>query len=94
MADAKAISTPMETNLQLNPNKTENKDLDVPYQNLVGALMCLGVNTRPDIVHAVNKLSQYNNSYTIEYWKCLKQILRYIKFIKDLCLVMKGVKMY
>jgi len=34
----------------------------VPYRRLVGSLMHLAIYTRPDIIHAVTKLSQFNKS--------------------------------
>ncbi|KAM3966065.1 uncharacterized protein ACR2FA_012935 [Aphomia sociella] len=81
MSDCKAAYTPMETGLKLM--KYESKQADLPYQNLIGALMYLSVATRPDITHAVSYLSQFNNCYGEEHWKAAKRILRYLQGTKD-----------
>ena len=48
--------------------------------------MYLGLCTRPDILHAVVKLSQFNNSYSMQHWQYLMRILRYLKGSQDFCL--------
>ena len=57
-----------------------NTDLhDVPYRSLLGSLMSISGNTRPDIRAAVIIHSSYTNCYTIAHWNSLKSILRYLK---------------
>lgn len=48
------------------------------YQSLIGSLMYLGITTRPDITHSVNKLSQFNVKPHREHLKAAKHILKYL----------------
>ena len=56
---------------------------NIPYQNLIGALMYLAVFTRPDIAHAVSVLSQFNANYGTQHWAAAKRVLRYLKGTQD-----------
>jgi hypothetical protein len=73
---------PMDTPL---PRKWKKEDAtsgkvvdDTVYRQLVGSLMYL-VNTRPDICHAVNQLSQVMVKPTKLFWKAGKHVLRYLR---------------
>ena len=52
---------------------------DVPYRQLIGALMYVAVGTRPDILYAVNMLSQFNVHHDHTHWMTAKRLLRYLK---------------
>lgn len=82
MENCKPVSTPIEPYLKLQ--KSDKCDPSIPYQNLIGTLMYLAVAIRPDIAYAVSYLSQFNNCYTDEHFKCTKRILRYLQGTKDL----------
>lgn len=84
MVDCNPVRTPLELGMKLQ--KSETCDVELPYQNLIGSLMYLAVNTRPDITHAVSYLSQFNTCYNKTHWNCAKRILRYLKGTIDLCL--------
>lgn len=75
MSDCKPVQAPMATNCKLQKPETpnENEMRKYPYQNLIGGLMYLAVNTRPDIAFSVNFLRQFN----------AKRVLRYIKGTMD-----------
>ncbi|XP_059223086.1 uncharacterized protein LOC131996904 [Stomoxys calcitrans] len=81
MQNCKPTTTPME--LQIKLEKPSKPDPEVmqkyPYQSLIGALMYLVVNTRPDIAYPVNFLSQFNSNYNAKHWQAAKRILRYLK---------------
>lgn len=47
------------------------------YRMVVGSLQYLAF-TRPDIVYAVNKLSQFMHRPTDEHWTAAKRVLRYL----------------
>ena len=53
--------------------------MDVPYQALIGCLLYLSTNTRPDIAHVTSVLSQFNTNYTDVHRSCAKRVLRYLK---------------
>jgi hypothetical protein len=71
MEESKPVGTPMELNQKLPGAAEEEKEKfsHLPYQCLVGSLMCLVVCTRPDIAHVTSALSQFNTSLTEEHWK-------------------------
>ena len=48
------------------------------YRSVFGALQYLVI-TRPDITYAVNRACQAMHNPTIEGWRCVKHLLRYLK---------------
>lgn len=48
------------------------------YQSLIGSLMYLGISTRPDIIHSVSKLAQFNIKPHAEHMTAAKHLLRYL----------------
>ena len=87
MEKATACPTPMVTGRQFI---VEGEPMSNPtlYRQAIGALQYL-TNTRPDIAFAVNKLSQYMSSPTMDHWQGIKRILRYLQGTIDLCLHIK-----
>jgi hypothetical protein len=49
-----------------------------PYLSVIGALMYLTNNSRPDIAFVVNCLARHNAASTIHHWNDIKNILRYL----------------
>ena len=85
MEDSKAIDTPMDPNLNLCKATEECTLCDQEqYQSAVGSLLYLSVKTRPDITYAVNSIARYCANPTIQHWKAVKRILRYLKGTQDL----------
>ena len=84
------MATPMEANLNLElcDGKCEKVD-PTKYRSLIGSLLHLSINTRPDICYAVNRLAQFNQSPHIEHWTAVKRILRYLKGTMNKCLYFK-----
>jgi len=83
MEDANPISTPLDPNYKLGPNKDirePNRSND--YASLIGFLQYLAVATRPDIAYAVNRLAAYTANPSIEHYGAAKRLLRYIKGTK------------
>lgn len=84
MSDCKPSLTPMETGLKLQ--KSEVKDANLDYRNLIGCLMYISVCSRPDISHSVSVLSQFNECFNETHWKAAKRVLRYLKGTHNYCL--------
>lgn len=61
----------------------KDKMAKVPYRQLIGSLMHLALHTRPDIIHAVTKLSQYNTNPGRIHWNQAKHVLRYLNGTKS-----------
>lgn len=84
----RATSTPLEHGLKMSredgPKSSKEKEemTKVPYRHLIGSLMHLALYTRPDIMHAVTKLSQYNTNPGRIHWTQVKHVLRYLNGIK------------
>jgi len=80
MADANPVSTPMDPNISLEPNKENgetNRSND--YASLIGSLQYLATATRPDIAYAVNWLAAYTANPSFTHYGAAKCVLRYIK---------------
>lgn len=52
--------------------------MDFPFRFLIGSLLFLATRTRPDILFAVNLLSQYNEAHTDQHVRLLKRLLSYV----------------
>ncbi|RVE40811.1 hypothetical protein evm_014540 [Chilo suppressalis] len=78
MQECKTSKTPMEVNY--NINITSDADvINVPFKELIGSLLYISTNSRPDITYAVSYLSRYLDRPTQDAWKAGKRILRYLK---------------
>ena len=74
-------ATPMEANLDLQPAVGEDHTL--PYRALLGTLLWIARNTRPDIFFSVIYLARFSNAYSSEHYRHLKRVLRYLVCTKD-----------
>ncbi|XP_043717840.1 uncharacterized mitochondrial protein AtMg00810-like [Telopea speciosissima] len=71
-------NTPMELNLKLTNDNGDLLDDPSAYRRLVGRLIYLTV-TRPDIVQAVNILSQFMHQPKKPHLNAANRLLRYLK---------------
>jgi len=56
-----------------------NEEMIKHYQSMVGALMYLSLSTRPDIAHAVNRLSRFLTNPGRNHINAAKHALRYLR---------------
>jgi hypothetical protein len=56
---------------------------NVPYRELVGALIWLSVVSRPDISFAATHLARFNANPGKTHWNSAKRVLRYLKGSRD-----------
>lgn len=49
------------------------------YQSIIVSLMYLSSSTRPDIMHSLCKLAQFNVNPHVEHLNAVKYIVRYLK---------------
>lgn len=90
MTEAKISKVP----LSVSYGKGKNSELlmdNENYRKLVGCLLYVAVNTRPDISASVTILAQKVTRPTQEDWNELKRILRYLKGTADLLLMLGGI---
>ncbi|GBM97665.1 Retrovirus-related Pol polyprotein from transposon TNT 1-94 [Araneus ventricosus] len=78
MLDWNPSSIPIETKTTAVTFE-EGNHFNGPYRELVGSLLYLAYVSRPDILFAVNCLSQLQEHPTDAAWCALKKILRYLK---------------
>ena len=85
MSDCKSMPTPGEINLKLVKGNGEQNLVDPKlYRSLVGSLLYIGKQTRPDILHVVNQLSRFLEKPNTSHWKAAKHVLRYLKGTKKI----------
>lgn len=61
--------------------------LNVPYDAVVGSVMCLMLCTMPNLAFAIRALRIYMSNPGVQHWMAMKYILRYILGTKHLGLV-------
>ncbi|XP_020959224.1 uncharacterized protein LOC110263007 [Arachis ipaensis] len=77
MGNSNPMPTPMMTSLKLRKSDSNPYEDPKGYRSIVGALQYLTI-TQLDLAFAVNKVSQFMHSPTINHWKAVKWILRYL----------------
>lgn len=82
MENAKTSRIPMMTGF-LQQKEEELMQNQGEFQNLIGCLVYIAVNTRPDVAIATSILGQRVSNSTTAYWNEAKRILRYLKGTAD-----------
>ncbi|GBL76200.1 Retrovirus-related Pol polyprotein from transposon TNT 1-94 [Araneus ventricosus] len=77
---------------KLDLPKTSEELLNFPYRNLIGSLAFIALRTRPDIMYAINVLSQFQSNLGIKHWNCLLRLLGYLKYTQNYMLELSKVK--
>ncbi|UYV67906.1 hypothetical protein LAZ67_5002464 [Cordylochernes scorpioides] len=84
METCKEVPTPGSKEINLD-NHIEDDNCDQhTYQEALGMLMFLAVNTRPDIAYITSKLSQYSRQPKQMHWTAIKRLIRYLRGTIDL----------
>ena len=71
--------TPMVVDLKLHEFDKDKADVDEPFRSLVGHLMWLAIQTRPDILNAVRAVARYSAVPNLFHWQAALRIVMYIK---------------
>lgn len=85
LENAKEFDTPL-ANSKLAAD-IGGKDSNYDYQQIIGCLMYLAVNTRPDIAFAASYLSQFNTKCGKTHWLAAKRVLQYLKRTIDYSII-------
>ena len=81
----RASRIPADLNLKLQTAQNGDEEVDQRiYRSLVGSLLYLAKQTRPDIMFTVNILYRHMNAPTNQHWLCGKRLLRYLQSSKGL----------
>jgi hypothetical protein len=92
MIDSKSISTPMETNGNLDSDASGNMVDQKLYRSMIGSLLYVTA-SRPDIMFSVCMCARFQASPRESHLKATKRILRYLKHTQNIGLwYPKGVK--
>ena len=70
----------MVVGLRLDDFDPTEPDVDQPFRSLVGHLIWLANQTRPDILSAVRAVARYFHAPKLLHWKAALRILMYIRF--------------
>lgn len=91
LKDAKDAKTPMEVNYG-KTDSTTPLDNNVKYRRLIGRLLYLSVNSRPDISASISILAQKVSEPTNEDWNQLKRVVKYLKATHKLRLRLSNIQ--
>ena len=58
--------------------KEDEDAADVPFREVVGSLMCIANQTRPDISNAVRAVARHSHEPKKSHWKAAQKILNYL----------------
>ena len=70
----------MVVGLQLDDFDPTEPDIDKPFRSLVGHLMRLTNQTRPDILNAVRTVARYSHAPKLVHWQAALHVLMYVRF--------------
>jgi len=89
MENCKPVTTPLEVGvLDSKEQAALREDRATLYRSLVGKLMYIATNTRPDILVATATLSKYLRDPQDRHWSSLKHLLAYIRGSLDTALIL------
>ncbi|KAI3728566.1 hypothetical protein L6452_17204 [Arctium lappa] len=80
--DTSIARTPIDTSQHLSKNRGEGVK-QVEYSRIIGSLMYLMSYTRPDLAYAVSRLSRYTSNPSLEHWKSITRLLRYLRYTRE-----------
>lgn len=82
--DEPAVATPLGKD---ETGRAHNEDWS--YASVIGMMLYLACNSRPDIAFAVHQCAQFNHCARATHEKAVKHIARYLKRTRDRGLIMK-----
>lgn len=90
LSEAKTSSVPIQMNYGKSKDSGSSDLLlrNNEYQSLVGSLLFLAINTRPDIAASISILAQKVSNPNQEDWNELKRVVRYLKGTSQLKLAL------
>ena len=72
--------TPMVVGLKLEQFDADEPDVEEPFRSLVGHLMWLASQTRPDILNALRAVARYSHAPKRLHWQAAMHVLMYVRF--------------
>lgn len=90
LSNAKPVNTPMDQNYEKSVSTNLLQD-NSKYRQLIGRLLYISVNTRPDIAASVSILAQKVSTPSQEDWTQLKRVVKYLKSTADMKLKLSNI---
>lgn len=85
LQDAKGANTPLDVGYYKSSAESSSQLLsNENYQKLIGSLLYVSVNSRPDIAATISILSQKISNPSKEDWNQLKRVVKYLKSTSNL----------
>ncbi len=78
---ARTARTLMEKGANMSPRCTTEDPLNLeryPYRRVLGQLLYLANNTRPDLSNSVRELGKVSSDPSIRHWRSVQHVLRYL----------------
>jgi len=94
LTDAYKVHTPLSTGIilmkELCPKTEQEKRqmVSIPYLSTVGFCMYTAMCTQPNIVYAIQHLSQYMSNPGQAHWMAAQRVIRYLNTTKNVKLVL------
>lgn len=79
MSEAKPVSTPADSITYKYTDNIKDEVQHFPYREVVGSLMYLAIDSRPDISYALGVASRHPDKPTTQDITAVKRIIRYVK---------------
>lgn len=89
--ESKIAKIPMDSAYERNQQNKQLMTSNAKYQSLIGSLLYISLNSRPDISSSVAILSQKISQPTEYDWNQLKQVVRYLKGTIDFKLYLSSL---
>jgi transposase InsO family protein len=93
MENCKHVDTPMASGTQefmVPYNKKATETETTEYQSMIGSLMYLATNTRPDIMYSVSILSRFLSNPSPQHCNAARRVFQYLKGTIDLAITYGG----
>ena len=87
---SRSSSLPAAPSVNLRPVKDDNDAKNVPFREVVGCLMWIANQTRPDIANAVRAVARHSHDPKEIHWKAAQKILQYLRATADLGLIYRA----
>ena len=88
---SKSSPIPATPSLDLRHVSDEETVVDVPFREIVGSLMRIPNQTRPDIANAVRAIAQFSHDPKTIHYKAARKILEYLNATLDLGLTFRRI---
>ena len=80
--DNSIARTPIDTSQHLSKNRGDSV-AQVEYSRIIGSVMYLMSCIRPNLAYAVSGLTMYTSNPSVEHWKSITRLLRYLRYTRE-----------